>query len=87
MATILKSIPNRQNVAVNPVVRQYILPDTTRNRHGQMRRADTVLTASDQTLVINSERFLVPEVLFRPEIVGQCFLNDMCLLPQSEPLL
>lgn len=44
-----------------------------------MRQADTVMTGADQAVVMNSERFAIPEVLFRPDIVGQFFEIDAWL--------
>ncbi|KAH6912648.1 actin-like protein ARP6 [Coprinopsis sp. MPI-PUGE-AT-0042] len=80
----------RKNTTANPIVREYVLPDFTRNRHGQIRQADTVVTGADQTLVMNSERFAVPEVIFRPYIVGlqqaglaETIAHSISLLPDD----
>lgn len=54
----------------NPIVREYILPDLSRNRKGRIRQPDDIVTENDQILVMNNERFCVPEVLFRPDDIG-----------------
>lgn len=55
----------------NPIVREYILPDLSRNRKGRIRQPDDIVTENDQILVMNNERFCVPEVLFRPDDIGE----------------
>ncbi|KAF8739517.1 hypothetical protein AX14_009296 [Amanita brunnescens Koide BX004] len=54
----------------NGIVQEYILPDLTRNKHGRVREPDGMPTNSDQILVMNSERFTVPELIFRPDDLG-----------------
>ena len=53
----------------NPIVQEYILPDLSTNRNGRVRQADDIVE-SDQILVMNNERFTVPELLFRPDDIG-----------------
>ncbi|KAF8956525.1 actin-related protein Arp6 [Flammula alnicola] len=51
----------------NPIVQEYMLPDLSTNRKGRVRNPDDIITETDQILVMNNERFTVPEVLFRPD--------------------
>ncbi|KAF9046356.1 actin-like protein ARP6 [Panaeolus papilionaceus] len=51
----------------NPIVQEYILPDLSTNRMGRVRQPDDIITETDQILVMNNERFTVPEILFRPD--------------------
>ncbi|PFH51208.1 hypothetical protein AMATHDRAFT_75070 [Amanita thiersii Skay4041] len=58
------------NPKSNPIVQEYILPDLTTNRSGRIRKPDDILTDHDQILIMNNERFTVPEILFRPDDIG-----------------
>ncbi|KAJ8483371.1 hypothetical protein ONZ51_g4748 [Trametes cubensis] len=49
----------------NAIVQEYIFPDYSANRPGRIRRAGETLDDSRQTLVMNNERFTVPEILAR----------------------
>jgi len=60
----------RQNPKSNPIVQEYILPDFSSNRQGRIRQPDDMVTETDQILVMNNERFSVPEILFRPDDIG-----------------
>ncbi|KAG6854285.1 hypothetical protein C0991_008533 [Blastosporella zonata] len=60
----------RFNPQINPIVQQYVLPDLTSNRKGHIRKSDDLVAEADQILVMNNERFSVPELLFRPDDVG-----------------
>lgn len=53
----------------NPIVQEYILPDLSTNRSGRIRQPDDIVE-TDQILVMNNERFTVPELLFRPDDIG-----------------
>ena len=53
----------------NPIVQEYILPDLSTNRSGRVRQPDDIVD-TDQILVMNNERFTVPELLFRPDDIG-----------------
>lgn len=55
----------------NPIVREYILPDFSSNKCGRIRQLDEVLDPSVQILHMNNERFAVPELLFRPDDIGE----------------
>ncbi|KAF9465310.1 actin-related protein Arp6 [Collybia nuda] len=54
----------------NSIVQEYILPDLSTNRKGRIRRPHDIITETDQVLVMNNERFSVPEVIFRPDDIG-----------------
>jgi actin-related protein 6 len=54
----------------NPIVREYVLPDLTQNKQGWIRQPGDIVTDNDQVLVMNNERFTVPELLFRPDDIG-----------------
>ncbi|CAA7262815.1 unnamed protein product [Cyclocybe aegerita] len=54
----------------NPIVQEYILPDMSTNRKGRVRIPEEPLAESDQILLMNNERFAVPELLFRPDDIG-----------------
>uniref|UniRef100_A0A0W0GCX3 Actin-like protein ARP6 n=1 Tax=Moniliophthora roreri TaxID=221103 RepID=A0A0W0GCX3_MONRR len=60
----------------NTIVQQYVLPDLTINKHGHIRQPDDIPVDSDQVLLMNNERFSVPELIFRPDDIGleQCGL-------------
>jgi actin-related protein 6 len=47
-----------------------VLPDLSTNRQGRIRHPDDIIAEADQILVMNNERFTVPEVLFRPDDIG-----------------
>ena len=53
----------------NPIVQEYILPDLSMNQSGRIRQPDDMVD-TDQILVMNNERFTVPELLFRPDDIG-----------------
>ncbi|KAL0961517.1 hypothetical protein HGRIS_006458 [Hohenbuehelia grisea] len=80
----------RADPKTNPVVREYILPDLSINRKGRIRGSQDIVTDADQILVMNNERFSVPEIIFRPDNLGmnQCGLADtiavsISLLPED----
>ncbi|KAF8157920.1 actin-related protein Arp6 [Crassisporium funariophilum] len=54
----------------NDIVQEYMLPDLSTNRKGRARQPDDIITETDQILVMNNERFTVPELLFRPDDIG-----------------
>lgn len=61
----------------NPIVQEYILPDLSTNRRGRIRQPDDIVTETDQILVMNNERFAVPEILFHPNDIG-IFISPVC---------
>lgn len=54
----------------NPIVQEYILPDLSTNRQGRVRQLGENVSDMDQILIMNNERFTVPELLFRPDDIG-----------------
>ncbi|CDO69876.1 hypothetical protein BN946_scf184884.g35 [Trametes cinnabarina] len=54
----------------NPIVQEYIFPDYSSKRPGRIRRPGEPLDVSCQTLIMNNERFTVPEILFHPADIG-----------------
>ena len=65
------------DVKNNPIVREYILPDFSVNRRGRVRQPGEPLEESFQILYMNNERFTVPEVLFRPDDIGDSPIADL----------
>ena len=62
--------PCRADPKGNSIVREYVLPDLTQNKQGWIRQPGDIVTDNDQVLVMNNERFTVPELLFRPDDIG-----------------
>lgn len=60
----------RSNPKKNSIVREYILPNFSINRHGRVRLPSEELSATDQVLHMENERFTIPELLFRPDDIG-----------------
>lgn len=60
----------RTDIRRNSIVQEYILPDLSRNQKGRVRTSDETRSDADQVLVMNNERFVVPEILFRPDDIG-----------------
>ncbi len=54
----------------NAIVQEYILPNFSDSRPGRVKAPDDILADADQVLVMNNERFTVPELLFRPTDIG-----------------
>ncbi|KAF5311711.1 hypothetical protein D9611_009471 [Ephemerocybe angulata] len=54
----------------NPIIREYVLPDLTKNKRGHIRHPDDIVMDNDQVLVMNNETFTVPEIIFRPDDIG-----------------
>ncbi|KAL0574881.1 Actin-related protein 6, partial [Marasmius crinis-equi] len=74
----------------NLIVQQYVLPDLSINKRGRIRQSEEITSDTDQVLVMNSERFSVPELIFRPDDIGldQCGLAEaiaasISLLPED----
>lgn len=70
----------RANTKNNPIVQEYILPDLSSNRRGHVRDPDDIVSEADQILVMNNERFAVPEVIFHPDDIGE-FITRAFILP------
>ncbi|KAJ2917005.1 hypothetical protein MD484_g3425, partial [Candolleomyces efflorescens] len=63
----------------NSIIREYILPDLSRNKQGRIRKPNDIVSDEDQVLVMNNERFVVPELIFRPDDIGL----DQAGLPET----
>jgi hypothetical protein len=68
--------------ASNPILQEYILPDFSSNRFGKIRQPNDILPEGDQILTMNNERFSVPEIIFRPDIVGL-----LVLVAKMDPII
>lgn len=62
------------DLAHNPIVQEYILPDLSAQRGGRVRAPGEPPIDGAQILRMGSERFAVPELLFRPDDVGASVL-------------
>ncbi|KJA23273.1 hypothetical protein HYPSUDRAFT_138004 [Hypholoma sublateritium FD-334 SS-4] len=60
----------RVDLAHNPIVQEYILPDLSAQRGGRVRAPGEPPIDGAQILHMGSERFAVPELLFRPDDIG-----------------
>eukprot|EP00160_Parvularia_atlantis_P005150 Unigene14396_Nuclearia_a/m.43433 Unigene14396_Nuclearia_a/g.43433 ORF Unigene14396_Nuclearia_a/g.43433 Unigene14396_Nuclearia_a/m.43433 type:complete len:214 (-) Unigene14396_Nuclearia_a:43-684(-) len=76
----------RRPGAANPIAQEYVLPDQATSKYGYVKTAAAAVQATDQVrranacvlladrrvqiLVMNNERFTVPELLFRPFDIG-----------------
>lgn len=56
----------------NSIVQEYVLPDFTNNTTGYVRPATGTRDTggSEQILMMNNERFMIPEVLMHPSDIG-----------------
>ncbi|KAF4577292.1 Actin- protein 6 [Pleurotus pulmonarius] len=75
----------RVNPQSNSIVREYILPDLTKDRRGRLRQAGETLTEADQVLLMNNERFTVPEIVFRPDDIAPVEY-DVSIVDCVEPI-
>jgi len=65
----------RARGAANTIARDYVLPDFTSIRRGVMKSMEESTGRpgeGEQIIRMNNERFMVPEVLFRPSDIGIC---------------
>jgi len=77
LAKIESKKRRKENYAYK-IAREYVLPDFTSLRRGYLRKikpivaseSNTTQVSNEQTIVLNNERFSVPEVLFNPSDVG-----------------
>ncbi|XP_058461856.1 actin-related protein 6 [Malaya genurostris] len=62
----------RKRFPENSIIREYVLPDYTQIRRGYLKTLDQNNDHNDefQTLRLNNERFVLPEVLFHPSDIG-----------------
>ncbi|KAH8113486.1 actin-like protein ARP6 [Phellopilus nigrolimitatus] len=72
------------------MVQEYVLPKFTENRPGRVKASDEMVEADDDVLRMTSERFAVPEVLFRPSDIGlaqsgvsRAIADAICSLPED----
>lgn len=72
------------------IAQEYILPNYVTNTGGAVREPGHELAPTDQVLVMENERFTIPELLFRPDDIGleQSGLSSMIaasisLLPED----
>ncbi|XP_055623849.1 actin-related protein 6 [Toxorhynchites rutilus septentrionalis] len=65
-------ITGRKRYPENSIIREYVLPDYTQIRRGFLRKLDPNNDSNDelQTLRLNNERFVIPEILFHPSDIG-----------------
>lgn len=56
--------------AENPIIKEYVLPDFTAVRRGFLRPINRDSEDEQQTLVMNNERFAIPEIFFHPSDIG-----------------
>ena len=59
----------------NSIARDYVLPDFTSIRRGFMKSWEDSSgrpEEGEQLIRMNNERFMVPEILFRPSDIGIC---------------
>jgi actin-related protein 6 len=59
------------NTSSKSIVQEYILPDFSSRQMGRIRRIGEDLGEHDQIMHMGNERFIVPEVLFRPDDIGE----------------
>ena len=65
----------RARGADNTIARDYVLPDFTSIRRGYMKPQEESSGRpgdGEQIIRMNNERFMVPEILFRPSDIGIC---------------
>ncbi|KAJ3043539.1 Actin- protein 6, partial [Rhizophlyctis rosea] len=72
-------LTSRKPARDNPIVQEYVLPDFSMKKEGRVRKADDQTSEDDQILVMNNERFTVPETLFHPSDIGV----DQAGLPEA----
>jgi hypothetical protein len=73
----------RSNNVQNNIVQEYVLPDFSSRRLGRLRKQGEHLSDTDQILRMSNERFLVPEILFRPDDIGALWSKQTIdLLPK-----
>lgn len=58
-------------------MQEYILPDFSSNRQGRIKEPDDIVSDTDQILIMNNERFSIPETIFRPDDIGMRFFMPL----------
>lgn len=61
---------DRANPKNNQILKEYVLPDSPSNPFGRIRQSGDAASDKEQILVMNNERFTVPEIIFRPDDIG-----------------
>lgn len=61
----------------NSIIREYVLPNFAQNKSGHPRFPSDIIADDDQLLVMGIERFVVPELLFRPDDIGTAKTKDL----------
>lgn len=56
---------------------EYLLPNFSINRGGEIRPHGYELSPTDQVLLMENERFTIPELLFRPDDIGRSFKSTI----------
>lgn len=70
--TRIKKKQQPDDIPLFKIARDYVLPDFTTLRRGFLKSADDTgrPVEGEQTIRLNNERFMVPELLFRPSDIG-----------------
>lgn len=68
----------------NTIMQEYVLPDysSTATRRGRIRQPGEEANEREQVLIMNNERFSVPEMLFRPDDIGADILTHNACIHQ-----
>ncbi|RCH96054.1 Actin- protein 6 [Rhizopus azygosporus] len=61
---------SRQHYLNNPIVREYVLPDFVHAQQGHVRPVRANRDSHEQVLLMNNERFMIPEILMHPSDIG-----------------
>lgn len=54
----------------SPIVQKYVLPDMSTNKTGHILGPNDMTLDSEQVIIMKNERFSVPEIVFRPDDIG-----------------
>jgi actin-related protein 6 len=63
----------------NPIVQEFVLPDFSTTTHGHIRSPGKKTDDDEQILVMNNERFMIPESLMHPSDIGM----DQAGIPET----
>lgn len=59
----------RKHYSENTIIQEYVLPDFINNNQGRVRSIREG-DKNEQVLLMNNERFMIPEILMRPSDIG-----------------
>lgn len=59
----------RKHYSENTIIQEYVLPDFLNNNQGRVRSIREG-DRNEQVLLMNNERFMIPEILMRPSDIG-----------------